>query len=1157
MNTILKIFDSIGFKFKVKDNKFIYHKNIDAFKVFDQSHVGYNVPYLARNIKANQWEAGVGYVEHDVDGNIVINRIKVVNSSNNNKLVSFDNSDNNEFYLFANQNNFDTGFSNTIIVDKSIHAYNFQAIYLADSTNQTIDIILPKEPLDNLVIEVKLVAGSNNVNIREFDGHILCVLNNSFTYNKFVYKNQWHSLYQESNTPSILSYNEPTFAAMANPGGDPYSFQFNDGSNGLDGASFYVGSGYNNLLLGSDSQSLAHTIIPLSGSDSTIFNNDKQAADFIVHGSGTKNLFFTYDGRLGLNIPSGSRPTTIFHVINTICQEGFRLENRNVCHPANMTLYHKPNGNLSNNTQISQINLAAKNSDGNKTNYAQINAYAQDTSSSSTKGNLNLTVISGNNDLTIFNANPNSTIVGYSGINSLTINNNSTIALGYSGSSIGITSSSVSASSNAFSVSSTSASILANSIVLGSGGSAITAQGTANIGNVQSSNITMPSVAPSSLLSTNESNKIVAASGISVNSIGTISFSSIPSGKFITTTTNGAVTGLYNLDDYFYTDSDIIWNKYVKRSATICLRQITLDENVPLAEFDIGDQIAIEASVGTTEYAFITELGINANNIVSMILDRSITNNTTSNFKIYSITKGGYLSISRYVEPGTVGDNSDIILSIRPQTSTVFNSEQKNIDFVIYGSEQQPALYVKAHTDQSISESGYYSVFATRDNNIFPMIVTTGGVGLSNAYSSANFGLDIVDNLFSGLLSSVGTNGKTSYYGTYDQNGNVAEWVEKTNLNEMLDEQEFVAGGSINTLADDDIAPTGLRSLELLDRSGCYDYVGFRIASMYNITDNVNISSATGLNMKFVPVTDPGNIADSGPLYILADNSYSLISFNNLGVEDMFYRIGTYEITNSQYIKFLQAVAKVDDRKLYDSRMGTDETGGIQQIVLGPADYDYSLKANMADKPVNFVSFISAIRYINWMHNGADLYIDELYVDQTIDSGAYNVVPNGIDTYVVEKQRYRKYWLPNLNQWHKAAYFEPKESSPASGVSAVMVRRTDPYLVSETPSTLTLASLSVSGWLYVDHLIVGDNVGASSPLPKPDFNLEPKTCVTNLDCGFCSVCVDGNCQSSTDISCVNDCCSTWDPESGTCLVTTNCFDTGPEGLPPWEVGGGG
>ena len=1166
MNTILKIFDNIGFNFVLKNNQFYQDKKLHTFNFLNNTHVGYHIPYIARLADKGLWEVGVGSVDFDEKGNVVVSRVKVASSSNNNQIVSFPKGDNCEFYLFANQSNFDTAFSNTIIVDKSIAAYNQKSTYLVDTTNQHVDIVLPKEPLDNLEIDVKLIEGSNNVTVRENNGHVILVLSNFRDYVRLIYKDKWYvvnTAQLEEKIKSLSSANDNVFSALSTPNGDPYSFQFNDGANNFAGSLLYNGSGNGEILFGADNLDEAHTSIPTTGTGDVVFNNQHLSSDFIVHGSGSKNLFFTYDGKLGLNIPSGSRPTTIFHVVNTMCQEGFRLENRSVCHPANITLYHKPSITLSNNSQISQLNLSAKNSSGNKKDFAKIEAYAINNTYGYELGHFDLVFASGFSDVSALSADINNIVVGYSGLNSLTFERDTSTTLGSSGNNIvlddngaTVTSSDVTINSDSsVVVNSTSLNLAANTLTLGSGTSTITIQGIANISEMQVPNINIPSISPSSLLALDDNNDVVASSGVLLNQHKTLSFTNIPSGYFITTLENGTLSGVYGLDDYFRTDSDILWNKYPKREATICLRQLTPNEEMSLAEFEVGDQIALENEAGDTEYRFIIEIYSENNVISSMLLDQNVTTESTGGYKVYSITKGGYLSISRDVVPGTIGDNSDIILSIRPGVATEFNTEKKNIDFIVYGTEEDPAFRIKAYSDQIVYQSGYYNMFATRDCNpsIFPMIINASGQGLSNLYSSANYGYN-EDNpderlhTFSGILSDVGSNGVSSYYGTYDQNGNVAEWVEKEPL-ESRDHQEAVAGGSVFTPNSGTISPTGLRSIEFVDRSGCYNHVGFRVASAYNMTDDSFISDTLGLD--FVTVTDSDNIEDTKDLYLKDGDSYSLVSIDGLGSVENFYRIGKHEVTNAQYVEFLQAVARENDRDLYDSRMYSEAIGGIEQIALmgSDVDYDYAVKTHMENKPVNFVNFISAIRFTNWLHNGAPTGVPDADVDVTIDTGAYDVLPNdnAEGSYVIAKKRYRKYWIPSLNQWHKAAYFEPAASTIGSGISSSMFRRPDPHEVVKynDGDGALYATVSVSGWLYTDHLIVGDNPQASSPLPRRELIPGTEACGSNTDCFFCEVCGEtGFCEASNDTCCENNCCFDWDQVNGVCLNCLNCTDDG-------------
>lgn len=562
-----------------------------------------------------------------------------------------------------------------------------------DSSSQDIYTSLPPSNLsENLVIEIKSMSGNNSVIIRDDIGHIMTILKNNKNYIKFVCDgNSWkiltenivsNSNFSISSLSSESDGNNPPqmdFSIMSEPTGDYQALQYNN-NGALGSAPIYLSSGNNNslLFLGSSVSGTARTIIPISGDSPTIFNNTKQNSDFIVNGSGNRNLFFSYDGRLGLNIPSGSRPSTIFHVVNTICQEGFRLENRNACHPANMTLYHKPTGVISNNDVVSRINLSAKNSVGNKIDYSQIESIAYSTDS--TKGQLNIIVSSGSSGIKTLQTNADSTILGYSG-NNITIQKDGNTSLGYDNSKIQFSSSSSTITSSGLTVNSPTITLNASTIGLGSGADpALACAGTLTVTKLVSSDITMNSIAPSSILVINSANKISAASGLSYSN-GTIR-TSIPANKILSTTTYGAITGIYDVDDYFLTNQDITWNTYSGRSASIALRQVTLNETVPVAEFSVGDQISIVMS-GSTEYRDIASLDISDGIISSMLLNQNVTTNTIVPATILSVTKGGYLLIKKNLsDVGNISTATTNIISIRPETDTVFNTLKKILIFL-------------------------------------------------------------------------------------------------------------------------------------------------------------------------------------------------------------------------------------------------------------------------------------------------------------------------------------------------------------------------------------------------------------------------------------------------------------------------------------------
>jgi len=1081
-NKLVKVFDNIGFNFQTINGKISPIKTLTGFNGLNQNHVGYHIPYICRNKKLGLLEIGIGDVQNDDTGNVVIKKHKIVVSSNNNNDVNFTNDNGNEFFIFANQNIFNSSISNVVVIDSNTIIDNVSAIYLADCSNQSVSVTLPEiSNAENIVLEFKNISPNHNLIIRDSNGGSVSILDNQKSYSKLVpTNNQWISLDNNNNTEylSNQSLAEPTFSAQSSPVGDDFSLQYKEGSN-FANSNTYWDSVNNNLLLGADSASESYSILATSGNNPTILNQQKYNSDFIVNGSGNRNLFFSYDGRLGLNIPSGSRPSTIFHVVNTICQEGFRLENRNTCHPANITLYHKPSTPITNGSVISQINLAGKNSDGNRVDYGAIEASAVNSSSSSAEGGLQLKIAAGGTGIKVFDSNYSSTTVGYSG-NNLTINRAGQTTLQNSGARVSLSATAVNISG------SSSVGISSSNITVGTAGSSVSIPGAISAGSisatsVQSNNITIPNIAASSFLTVNNNNQLVGSTSMSINALGTINLP-IPPNRLLQTTTNGAITGIYSTDDYFRTDGDIIWNKYTRRLASACLRQITFVNPVPVEEYSPGDQLAI-VSNSSTSYRRVVSVDISNNSITGLLVDQNVSLSDIDDLIVYSITKGGYLTMQMSTDAGVVSDSTKNVISARGNTATVFNTLQKDIDFSVYGIDSIPALKVKANSGRISIISGLYRPFSPKHElPVFPIVVTTGGAGLSNQYSSANFNYDVTRNLFSGIVSDVGSNGLPSHYGTYDQNGNVSEWIEKPEMLESMDRDEFIAGGSYST--SDALGGSGLKHIEILPRVSGYNYVGFRIAGLYNSIDPTTISAPDQLNMSFVGVSDPQNSEDNTTTYIRNGNQFSSIVINNIGVVSRMYRIGKYEVTNQQYCKFLNVVAKNNDRGLYDIRMSSANVGGITRLY--DEEYIYSVKPNMDNKPVVFVNYISAIRFTNWLHNGANTNINESDIDYVLDTGAYTIVPVGADSYNIVRASYRKYWLPDLNEWHKAAYFQPVDVNAYSGTSAVMVKREDPYLVASGVDNDTkkfkelFANLSVSGWLYVDHLIVGDGTIRSS-----------------------------------------------------------------------------
>lgn len=154
-----------------------------------------------------------------------------------------------------------------------------------------------------------------------------------------------------------------------------------------------------------------------------------------------------------------------------------------------------------------------------------------------------------------------------------------------------------------------------------------------------------------------------------------------------------------------------------------------------------------------------------------------------------------------------------------------------------------------------------------------------------------------------------------------------------------------------------------------------------------------------------VLVGRPGNAPDS--------TGYGAVKYE--------YRIGRYEVSNAEYCEFLNGVASTDTHELYDSRMAGGY-GGIARAG-SPGSYSYSVKDGMGRKPVSYVTWLSGIRYANWLTNGGG--------KGDTENGTYSIKDGGRVTppehAALSAGAARTWAMATESEWYKAAYFDPNK----------------------------------------------------------------------------------------------------------------------------------
>ena len=150
-------------------------------------------------------------------------------------------------------------------------------------------------------------------------------------------------------------------------------------------------------------------------------------------------------------------------------------------------------------------------------------------------------------------------------------------------------------------------------------------------------------------------------------------------------------------------------------------------------------------------------------------------------------------------------------------------------------------------------------------------------------------------------------------------------------------------------------------------------------------------SGANSFNMEFVTIGDAGNAADTTG------------SPNPAGAVSYEYQMGKYEVSE----------AMID---AYNAEFGTANSLVITKDTRG------------ADKPATSVSWNEAARFVNWLNTSQGFQAAYKFTTGGVNdnialwSSAEAWQLGGENLY---RHKDAHYWLPSMDEWYKAAYYDP------------------------------------------------------------------------------------------------------------------------------------
>lgn len=141
------------------------------------------------------------------------------------------------------------------------------------------------------------------------------------------------------------------------------------------------------------------------------------------------------------------------------------------------------------------------------------------------------------------------------------------------------------------------------------------------------------------------------------------------------------------------------------------------------------------------------------------------------------------------------------------------------------------------------------------------------------------------------------------------------------------------------------------------------------------------------------------------------------------------FRMATTEVTIGQYIEFVQAyypsyVANTGHVSGFPDYTGSGidiGAGGVASIRPG---FTPGRAANM--------SWEYAARYVNWLHNGK---VNDPWAFETgaYDTSTFTENPDGSSNHQAARSQDARFWIPSIDEWTKAAYWDPKKNGPRQG----------------------------------------------------------------------------------------------------------------------------
>lgn len=188
----------------------------------------------------------------------------------------------------------------------------------------------------------------------------------------------------------------------------------------------------------------------------------------------------------------------------------------------------------------------------------------------------------------------------------------------------------------------------------------------------------------------------------------------------------------------------------------------------------------------------------------------------------------------------------------------------------------------------------------------------------------------------------------------------------------------------------------------------------------------------------------------------------------SIGAVGYEYRISRTELTNTQWFEFVQAYAPFNQ--------GAPNDGGFTgDWISYQGNGQYRMNAGTENWAAN-MSWHMAARYCNWLQNGKVISASA-FEQGVYDTSTFTRNPNNTWNDNREHAADARFWIPGLDEWAKAAYYDPNKYGAGQEGYWLQPAMSDVPLISGVPG-VGETSAGLDPWL---HFPVGSYPSVLSP----------------------------------------------------------------------------